>query len=101
KRAIDIIIAAIGIIVLSPILLLISLLIKLDSKGPVFFKQVRVGQFEKKFEILKFRTMVVDAEKLGNQITIGKDRRITRVGHFLRKYKLDEFPQLINVLKGD
>ncbi|MEH7384307.1 sugar transferase [Bacillus sp. JJ1521] len=101
KRAIDIIVAAIGIIVLSPILLLISLFIKLDSKGPVFFKQVRVGQFEKKFEILKFRTMVVEAEKLGKQITVGKDRRITRVGHFLRKYKVDEFPQLINVLKGD
>ncbi|MEH7235741.1 sugar transferase [Bacillus sp. JJ1562] len=101
KRFFDIVVSLIGLIILSPLLLIIAILIKVDSKGPVFFKQVRVGQHEKEFKILKFRTMVVDAEKQGKQITVGKDSRITRVGHFLRKYKVDEFPQLINVLIGD
>ncbi|MFD1780017.1 sugar transferase [Fredinandcohnia salidurans] len=101
KRFFDIVVSLIGLIILSPLLLIIAILIKVDSKGPVFFKQVRVGQHEKEFEILKFRTMVVDAEKHGKQITVGKDSRITKVGYFLRKYKLDEFPQLINVLFGD
>ncbi|MCC3356913.1 sugar transferase [Bacillus sp. REN16] len=101
KRFFDIVVSLIGLIILSPLLLIIAILIKVDSKGPVFFKQVRVGQYEKEFKILKFRTMVVDAEKLGKQITVGMDRRITKVGYFLRKYKLDEFPQLINVLIGD
>lgn len=101
KRCFDFIASSIGIIILSPILLIISLAIKLTSKGPVFFKQVRVGLRGKRFNILKFRTMIVDAEKLGTQITIGKDKRITEVGAFLRKYKLDELPQLFNVAKGD
>lgn len=101
KRCFDFIASNIGIIILSPILLIISLAIKLTSKGPVFFKQVRVGLRGKRFNILKFRTMIVDAEKLGTQITIGKDKRITEVGAFLRKYKLDELPQLFNVAKGD
>lgn len=101
KRVFDIISSFLGLIILSPMLLIVSLAIKIDSKGPVFFKQKRVGKNNKVFEIYKFRTMVTDAEKLGKQITIGNDNRITRVGKFIRKCKLDEFPQLINVLKGE
>ncbi|MDP4085838.1 MAG: sugar transferase [Bacillota bacterium] len=101
KRLFDILMSLIGVIILSPVFLVISLMIKFDSKGPVFFKQVRVGKGERNFKILKFRTMVTDAEKRGAQITVGRDSRITRVGHFLRKSKLDEIPQLLNVLKGD
>lgn len=101
KRGFDFIAATIGFILISPILVIISVLIKLTSKGPILFKQKRVGRYGKEFNILKFRTMVVNAEKLGKQITVGKDSRITKVGAFLRKYKLDELPQLINVIKGD
>lgn len=101
KRAFDFTTSTIGCILISPILLIIALLIKLTSKGPILFKQKRVGRYGKEFNILKFRTMVVDAEKLGKQITVGNDSRITKVGSFLRKYKLDELPQLINVIKGD
>jgi lipopolysaccharide/colanic/teichoic acid biosynthesis glycosyltransferase len=101
KRIFDITASGIGIIILSPILLIIALMIKKESDGPVFFKQIRVGEKGKNFEILKYRTMVVDAEKLGRQITVGNDNRITKIGGFLRKYKLDELPQLINVFKGD
>lgn len=101
KRVFDVVASGLGIIVLSPVLLMIALIIKKESDGPVFFKQVRVGQKGKNFEILKYRTMVVDAEKLGRQITVGNDNRITKIGGFLRKYKLDELPQLINVFKGD
>lgn len=101
KRLFDILASGIGIIILSPVLLIIALRIKNGSDGPVFFKQVRVGKDGKEFEILKFRTMVVDAEKMGRQITVGADNRITKVGGFLRKYKLDELPQLFNVFKGD
>ncbi|MEG1311762.1 MAG: sugar transferase [Romboutsia sp.] len=100
KRAFDIISSLIGILILSPILLIISILIKTTSKGPILFKQKRVGRDGIEFNIFKFRTMVTDAEKLGTQITIGKDPRITNVGHFLRKFKLDELPQLFNVLFG-
>lgn len=101
KRAFDVIASSIGLIVLSPIFLIMSILIKIDSKGPVFFKQERVGLNRQPFKIFKFRTMVNDAEKKGRQITVGSDSRITKVGHFIRKYKLDEFPQLINVFKGE
>lgn len=101
KRVMDFCASLIGVIILSPILIIIAILIKLESKGPVLFKQIRVGKNEKEFEIFKFRTMVVDAEKKGRQITVGNDNRITGVGHFLRKYKLDELAQLFNVLKGD
>lgn len=101
KRTFDIIASGIGIIILSPILLGVSISIKIGSKGTVFFKQVRVGKDEKTFNILKFRTMVTDAESLGTQITIGKDNRITKTGAVLRKFKIDELPQLINVFKGD
>ena len=73
----------------------------MESDGPILFKQIRVGEKGKEFKILKFRTMVVDAEKLGRQITVGNDSRITKIGGFLRKYKIDELPQLINVFKGD
>lgn len=100
KRTFDLFFSTIGILLLAPILLIISLIIKLTSKGPVLFKQIRVGKNEETFEILKFRTMVTDAEKLGKQITVGKDPRITNIGHILRKYKLDELPQLINVFLG-
>lgn len=101
KRGFDFIASTIGFILISPALLIISILIKLTSEGPVLFKQKRVGRYGKKFNILKFRTMVVNAEKLGKQITVGNDSRITKIGAFLRKYKLDELPQLINVIKGD
>lgn len=101
KRIFDIVASGLGIIVLSPILIVIALIIKKESDGPVFFKQIRVGEKGKNFEILKYRTMVVNAEKLGRQITVGNDNRITKIGGFLRKYKLDELPQLINVFKGD
>lgn len=101
KRIFDFVWSSIGLIILSPVLIIISIMIKKGSDGPVFFKQVRVGEKGKNFEILKFRTMVVNAEKLGRQITVGNDNRITKVGGFLRKYKLDELPQLINVFKGD
>ncbi|MCE5219906.1 MAG: sugar transferase [Clostridium sp.] len=101
KRIFDFICSTLGLIVLSPVLLAIAIKIKTGSDGPIFFKQIRVGEKNKEFEILKFRTMVVDAEKLGRQITVGNDNRITKIGAFLRKYKLDELPQLINVFKGD
>ena len=101
KRIFDLICSTLGLIVLSPVLIVIAIKIKLGSDGPVFFKQIRIGENNREFEILKFRTMVVDAEKLGRQITVGNDSRITKIGGFLRKYKLDELPQLINVFKGD
>lgn len=101
KRVFDFFAAFVGIIVISPILIIVSVVIKIDSPGKVMFLQKRVGKGEKEFYIYKFRTMVTDAEKLGKQITVGKDSRITKVGAFLRKYKIDELPQLFNVLKGD
>lgn len=101
KRVFDIFFASCGLIILSPLLLLIAVWIKFDSPGPVFFRQERVGQFGVSFRIHKFRTMVTDAEKRGMQLTVGKDNRITRSGGFLRHYKLDELPQLIDVLVGN
>lgn len=101
KRMFDLIATFIGTVVLSPILIIIAVLIKIDSKGPILFLQKRVGKNGKIFNIYKFRTMVTDAESLGRQITVGNDSRITRVGATLRKYKLDELAQLFNVLKGD
>lgn len=101
KRIFDFVASFLGLIVLSPLFLVIAILIKLDDGGSVFFRQTRVGQYGKLFKIYKFRTMVENAEKLGAQVTKGDDPRITRVGKFLRKYKLDELPQLINVLKGE
>ena len=101
KRAFDIICSLIMIIILSPVLIVLSVMIKLDSKGPVLFKQVRVTTYGRKFKILKFRTMFNNADKLGTQVTTKGDARITRMGHLLRKVRLDELPQLFNVLKGD
>ena len=98
KRMIDIILSIFGIVIMAIPMIVISILIKLTSKGPVLFRQERVGKDFKPFKINKFRTMVTDAEQKGMQITVGKDNRITKVGHFLRKTKLDEFPQLFNVL---
>lgn len=101
KRLVDFIASTIGLIILSPLLIIVSIIIKFSSPGPVLFKQIRVGINEENFEIFKFRTMVVDAEKIGKQITVGKDPRITGIGNFLRKFKLDELPQLVNVLIGN
>lgn len=103
KRVFDFIFSFIGLILLSPIFLIISLLIALSSKGGVFYKQTRVGKDNIDFKVYKFRSMIVDADKKG-LLSIGKDGRdprITKIGYILRKYKLDELPQLINVLKGD
>ena len=100
KRCFDITASALGLLFLMIPFLIIAIIIKETSKGPVFFRQVRVGKDGKEFRIYKFRTMVVDAEKKGMQITVGADSRITGIGKFLRKTKVDELPQLINVLKG-
>lgn len=96
----DIILSLFGLMILLPFMLIIAIFIKLDSKGPVFFKQIRVTKGGREFKIFKYRTMKVGSDKY-SQITVGKDNRITGIGSFLRKYKLDEIPQLINVLIGD
>jgi lipopolysaccharide/colanic/teichoic acid biosynthesis glycosyltransferase len=101
KRLFDLGASFFGLILLTPIFVLSALWIMIDSKGPIFFRQERVGFQGITFRIHKFRTMVLDAEKKGKQITVGADSRITTVGSFLRKYKLDEIPQLIDVLAGD
>ena len=100
KRIFDIISSLFGLILLSPFMIIIAILIKIDSKGPIFFKQIRVTKNGREFKIFKYRTMRVGSDKY-SQITVGKDSRITKVGDFLRKYKLDEIPQLINVFFGD
>ena len=100
KRIFDTILSLFGLVILLPFMLIIAIFIKLDSKGPVFFKQVRVTKNGREFKIFKYRTMRVGSDKY-SQITVGKDKRITEIGSFLRKYKLDEIPQLINVLVGD
>ncbi len=101
KRIFDLLFAFVGVIVLLPLFLAIAVWIKLDSPGPVFFRQTRIGQFGREFTIYKFRTMVANAEALGKQITATDDQRITRSGKFIRRYKLDELPQLFNVFKGE
>lgn len=101
KLVFDFLLSLVAVILLAPLFLILSLLILIDNKGPIFFKQTRVGKDGHPFKIYKFRTMVVDAEKLGKRITVGDDVRITRIGKFLRKYKLDELPQLINVYRGE
>lgn len=101
KRIFDVIASGFGLIVLSPLFLILAIWIKLDSKGPVFYCQVRVGLHNKDFRIFKFRSMRVGADK-GSLVTIGgRDPRITRSGYFIRKFKFDELPQLINVFVGD
>ena len=101
KRSFDIFFSICGLIILSPLFLIIFVLVKTDSKGPVIYKQTRVGKNGKDFSVLKFRSMKQDSESKGLLTVGGKDPRITRTGYFIRKYKLDELPQLINVLKGD
>jgi lipopolysaccharide/colanic/teichoic acid biosynthesis glycosyltransferase len=101
KRTFDLLASLIGLALLAPFGLLVALAIKFDSRGPVFFRQVRVGRDFRPFRIYKFRTMVADAPARGGQLTAGADPRITRVGRVLRKTKVDELPQLINVLTGD
>lgn len=101
KRLFDLVFTIPGVIVLSPVFLVLALWVHFDSNGPIFFRQERVGRNGVNFRIFKFRTMVVDAEKQGKQITVGADKRVTRSGEVLRKYKLDELPQLFNVILGD
>lgn len=100
KRLFDWLASTCGLLLLAPVLLLLAVWIKLDSPGPVFFRQERVGRGGKMFRIHKFRTMVTDAERRGLQVTVGADARVTRVGQWLRKYKLDELPQLLDVWLG-
>lgn len=101
KRAFDVIASSIMIIILSPLLIIISILIVTDSKGGVFYRQERVTQYGKKFRIFKFRTMVANADKIGTQVTVSNDNRITKIGSVIRKYRIDEIPQLFNILVGD
>ena len=100
KRAFDLLLAGLGLLLLSPLLLLIALAVRLDSAGPVFYRQARVGRHGVPFRIHKFRTMTHDPRAAGPQITVGADPRITRVGAWLRRHKLDELPQLVDVLQG-
>ena len=101
KRLFDIACAATALVLLVPLLLVLALWVRLDSPGPVLFRQQRVGRGGRPFAILKFRTMQVNAEAAGLQITVGQDPRITRTGRWLRRSKLDELPQLLNVLRGE
>ncbi|MFQ7348681.1 MAG: sugar transferase [Anaerococcus vaginalis] len=101
KRIFDIIMSLILIIILFPLLIILAILIKRDSKGEIVYKSTRITQYNKEFQIYKFRTMVKDADKIGSQVTVGNDNRITKIGKTLRKYRLDEIPQLFNILKGD
>ena len=101
KRLFDLFFSSIGLLLLQPLFVVTAIMIKVDSTGPIFFRQERIGKNFRRFMIYKFRTMVVDAEKKGLHITSGGDRRVTKVGRILRKFKIDELPQLFNVLKGD
>ncbi|MEL6301953.1 MAG: sugar transferase [Pseudomonadota bacterium] len=101
KRCVDILLATVGIVVLSPLLLGVAIAIRLTSKGPVFYRGIRSGRFGRKFRVFKFRTMIENAEQVGGPSTGQNDPRVTRVGGFLRKFKIDELPNLINVLRGE
>lgn len=101
KRFFDFFAALILLIILSPIMLILAIMIKLESKGPVFYRQERITKYGKKFRIFKFRTMVQDADKKGALVTMGQDPRITKVGNKIRKCRLDELPQILNVIKGE
>lgn len=101
KRIFDIVIAAIMLVLLSPLFLILAAAIKLDSKGPVFYRQTRVTQYGREFKIHKFRTMIPGADELGTLVTVGNDSRITKVGSFLRKCRLDELPQLLDIIAGN
>lgn len=101
KRALDLLLSLVGLILLSPLLLLLALWVKLDSRGPVLYRGQRVGKGGRTFEMYKFRTMVLEADRLGPAVSYKDDPRITKAGKFLRRTKLDELPQLLNVLKGE
>ena len=101
KRFFDVTASFVLILLLSPVFLILSVWIKTDSKGPVYFKQERVTQYGRKFSIFKFRTMVINADRTGSLVTVQNDSRITAVGRKIRKYRLDEIPQLFNILAGD
>jgi lipopolysaccharide/colanic/teichoic acid biosynthesis glycosyltransferase len=100
KRIFDIVSSIIALVIFSPVLIIISVWIVLDSRGGIFYRQIRVGKNRKEFGLYKFRSMRPDSDKAG-QITIGNDARVTKVGRFIRRFKIDEIPQLINILKGD
>jgi lipopolysaccharide/colanic/teichoic acid biosynthesis glycosyltransferase len=101
KRVFDLVFSVFGLVLLSPLVLALIVFVKIDSPGPVFYRGLRVGRYGKTFRIFKFRTMAEDAEKLGGTSTPEDDPRVTRVGRFLRKYKLDELPQILNVIAGE
>lgn len=101
KRIFDIVVSVVMGMLLLPVFAVLAILITVDSRGGIFYRQERVTQYGRIFKILKFRTMTADADKTGPQITVGKDSRITRIGGFLRRYRLDELPQLFNILMGD
>lgn len=100
KRISDVVVSALMLIIVSPVFLILAIVIKLDSPGPVFYRQERVTQYGKTFQIFKFRTMVSNADKIGTQVTVGNDSRITRVGKLIRKCRLDEVSQLIDIFRG-
>ena len=100
KRCFDVVVSAMMLLVLAPVFLVLAIAIKLDSPGPVFYRQVRVTQYGKEFRIFKFRSMVSDADKRGSLVTVSGDSRITRVGHFIRNCRLDELCQLIDIFRG-
>jgi lipopolysaccharide/colanic/teichoic acid biosynthesis glycosyltransferase len=101
KRAFDLIVAGVGLLLVSPLLIAVAVVIKLSSPGPVLYSQLRVGRHGRHFRIYKFRSMVINADRLGSSVTTGADRRITPIGRILRRTKLDELPQLFNVLRGE
>ncbi|MHC5201494.1 sugar transferase [Myroides sp. LJL119] len=101
KRVFDIIASATGLILLSPVFIIVAIAIKLDSKGPIFYRQTRVGLNNQDFQIFKFRSMYMDADKKGLITVGGRDPRVTNIGYYIRKFKLDEFPQLLNVFVGE
>ena len=101
KRIFDVTASGLGLLLLSPLFLIVAIWIRLDSPGPVFYRQTRVGRYNKDFRLLKFRSMRVGSDKKGLITVGGRDPRVTRSGYWIRKYKLDELPQLINVFKGD
>ena len=101
KRIFDFTVSSVMLVILSPALLVLAALIKRDSKGPVFYHQERITQYGRKFRIYKFRTMVINADRIGSLVTVGEDPRITKIGKRLRGYRLDELPQLINIWKGE
>ena len=101
KRLLDVVVSTLLLVILSPVFLILAIAIKIDSRGPVFYRQTRVTRYGKEFRIFKFRSMVADADKKGSLITVGGDSRITRMGRLIRKCRLDEISQLLNVLTGD